>query len=71
MRRSKGRQGKAYYSKVRSERRLKIYRYARDVLKLSTRAAKECSYSCSWMLKQFPEHEFPEEIRSYAGKLRI
>lgn len=62
-----------HYRAVRSSRRRTLYAYARDVLGLSATARLEASYSATWLVSQFPDHEFPEAIRKLcrgASRLR-
>lgn len=57
-----------HYRAVRAARRRMLYAYARDVLGLSATARAEASCSATWMVGQFPDHEFPGDILKLCGR---
>lgn len=52
----------------RNANRRMLYRYARDVLNMSVRSAKDAAASVSWLIEQFPDHQFPVEILAMCGR---
>ena len=52
----------------RNANRRMLYRYARDVLNMSARSAKDAAASATWLVEQFPDHQFPVEILAMRGR---